>query len=451
MENQINIQEVIQNNRDRYLTWLKQLCAIPSLSTESMALTDCVEFISQLAQQMQGTVRILHIPGSNPVVYLEFKGKGEETLLFYDHYDVLPPAPLEQWDVPPFEGVVKDGKFYARGAADNKGDLISRLAAIEIWKKTRGELPCNVKFLIEGEDSIGSPHLAEYVNKYKDLFISDACIWKAGNRDPKERMEIILGMKGIAFFELSLNISSVNLHSGYGAIIEGAANRLVRALATLRDSKGQVLIPGFYDDVIPPSPSVRASLEAIPFEDEVMREEFGVKSFIRERTGVGALAALILEPTCTICGIDSGYTGAGMQTVLPKEAIARVDFRLVPNQNPERIEQLLRHHLEIKGYGDINIQLKAALNPCRTEADHPFVQKVVEMSKISTGRQVLVYPNSLSSGPMYVIKDALGIPIVGLGVGYWNRRTHAPNEHIRLYDFFETIALIDTLFEQPLK
>lgn len=441
-----NIHEIIAQRSNEYVGWLRSLCAIQGVSAQHKEIAASVSGVKTLIESLGGTVQVLHIEGANPAIYAEFSGQSDRTLLFYNHYDIQPAEPLSEWHDPPFEGVVREGAFFARGAADNKGDLITRLAAIDAWQRAYGTLPCQVKFLIEGEEEIGSPHLEAYLKDYADLLKSDVCIWKYGSRDPDERLEVVVGLKGILFVELRVQIASSDLHSGYGALVEAASNRLVRALATLRDGRGQVLIPGFYDSVRPPSPKIRASLESIPFEDGVLRERYGIRRFLRDRMRTGALATLVLEPTCTICGIESGYTGEGMRTVLPRQAKAKVEFRLVPDQAPQEVVQQLRRHLDMKGFGDIEVKVLAAKHPFQTPLDDPFVQQVVRVAQASTGRQVVLYPNSQYSGPMYEVAQRLDVPIVSIGVGYWDRRAHAPNEHIRLSDFTETIQLMANLF-----
>lgn len=441
-----DIKEKIAQREDEYIEWLRQLCSIEGVSAQNRDIQASVTGVKSLIESIGGTVQVLEIEGANPAVYAEFAGESDRTLLFYNHYDIQPAEPMAEWEDPPFAGVVRDGAFYARGAADNKGDLVTRLAAIDAWQQTHGRLPCRVKFLIEGEEEIGSPHLEAYLREFADLLESDVCIWKYGSRDPDERLEVLIGLKGILYVELQAKIASSDLHSGYGALVEAASNRLVRALATLRDGRGQVLIPGFYDPIRAPSPKIRGSLESIPFDDGALRERYGIQRFLRDRMRAGALATLVLEPTCTICGIESGYTGEGMRTVLPRQAKAKVEFRLVPDQEPQAVVQQLRRHLDMKGFGDIEIKVLAAKHPFQTPLDDPFVQQVVQVAQQSTGRQVVLYPNSQYSGPMYEVAQWLDVPIVSIGVGYWDRRAHAPNEHIRLSDFTETIQMMADLF-----
>lgn len=442
-----DVRATIAQRSEVQLGWLRTLCRVPGVSARREGIQPSVETVRRLIESVGGKVQILQMADANPLIYAEFEGESERTLLFYNHYDIQPAEPLDEWTVPPFEGVIQDGLFYARGAADNKGDLVSRLAAIDAWKRTRGSLPCRIKFLIEGEEEIGSPSLEGYLRTYSDLFQADACIWKYGNRDPAERLEVGLGLKGLLFVELQVEIASSDLHSGYGALVEAASNRLVRALATLRDGRGQVLIPGFYDVIRPPSSDVRASLEALPFEDEILRARYGIRRFLRDRIRTGALATLLLEPTCTICGIESGHTGEGMRTILPKQAKAKVEFRLVPDQEPEVLVRQLRHHLDMKGFPDVQIRVLASQRPHQTPMNHEFVDMVKRVAEAETGREVVLYPTLQYSGRMYELAEYLQLPIVSVGIGYWDRRAHAPNENIRLQDFDETVRLMARLFQ----
>jgi len=442
-----DVRSAIARRTDVHLDWLRTLCRIPGVSSRRYGIDASVQAIRQLIEEIGGKVQVLQMADANPVIFAEFDGDGERTLLFYNHYDIQPAEPLDEWTVPPFEGVVENGLFYARGAADNKGDLVSRLAAIDAWRQARGRLPCRVKFLIEGEEEIGSPSLPDYLRTYRDLFQADACIWKYGNRDPAGRLEVGLGLKGLLYVELEVEIASSDLHSGYGALVEAASNRLVRALATLRDGRGQVLIPGFYDVVRPPGSEVRASLEALPFEDEILRARYGIRRFLRDRIRTGALATLLLEPTCTFCGIESGHTGEGMRTILPKQAKAKVEFRLVPDQDPEVLVRQLRHHLDMKGFPDVQIRVLATQRPHQTPINHEFVDTVKRAAEEETGREVVLYPTLQYSGRMYELAEYLRLPVVSVGVGYWDRRAHAPNENIRLADFDETVRLMARLLQ----
>ncbi len=441
----IDWNQLASENVQEYEEWLREFCRIPGVSATGQGVDASVEFLTSRFKSLGADVEILRLDVANPAILVTFAASREEggnhTLLFYDHYDVQPPEPLSEWQSDPFEPSVREGRMYARGVSDNKGDLISRMAAVHLVQQAGG-LPCTVKFFLEGEEEIGSPNLSRFVDAYAPKLQADACIWESGSRDPNERLHLFLGLKGIAYVELSARVADVDLHSSYGAIVDAASNRLARAVASLRDEQGKVLIPGFYDQVIPPSAEVRRAVQAIPFESAKYRQTFGVSRFVRGKEGAGALAALLLEPSCTVCGFEAGYTGEGAKTVLPKEARAKVDFRLVPNQSPERVVERLRHHLEMEGYGDVQVRLLAGEEPHRTRLDDPFVQRVSQVAHDLTGREICLYPTHYGSGPMHPIADRLGVPIVSLGVSYWDSKAHAPNENIRLSDFKETVALM---------
>lgn len=436
---------------DRYVELLSRYCSIATVSATGEGIDQGVDFLSEQIKALGGEVEILRLEGANPAILATFAPLGAaqdgKTLLFYDHYDVQPADPIEAWSSDPFVPEIRDGKLFARGSSDNKGDLISRLAAVELVQR-HGGLPCTVKFLIEGEEEIGSPNLERIVTAYKEKLAADACVWETGSRDPSERLHLFLGLKGIVYVELSVRTADVDLHSSFGALVDAASNRLVRALATLRNSYGEIQIPGFYDRVIPPSADIRRAVEQIPFESEAYRDTFGVSRFTRGREGAGALAALLLEPSCTICGIESGYTGSGAKTVLPREAVAKVDFRLVPEQSPERVVERLKRHLAMEGYGDVEVRVLAGEHPYRTDLHDPFVEMVRNVAEEVTGRSVCLYPNHFGSGPMYPVARTLDVPIVSVGAAYWDSRPHAPDENIRIADFEETIALMAALISR---
>jgi acetylornithine deacetylase/succinyl-diaminopimelate desuccinylase-like protein len=262
-------------------------------------------------------------------------------------------------------------------------------------------------------------------------------------------MHLICGMKGLCYLELEASSATVDLHSSLGAIIEGAPFRLAWALSTFKDETGRVLIPGHYDRVRPPSPAEEQALRQIPRDvvDAVQRQ-VGVRRLIGGVEGQEAIRQLLLTPTCTICGIWGGYTLEGSKTVLPRVARAKVDFRLVPDQDPQEVARNVRRHLDAHGFTDVATTVLAAEHPWRTDLADPFVRLVEDTVEEATGRRVLVYPTAAGTGPMYDLGPVLGIPLVSLGSGYWNARAHAPDENIRLSDFRETILLMAHLVER---
>lgn len=427
------IDRFIDANLDRSIAELSRLCAQPSVSAQSLGMEACANLVSDMLAQRGFQVEIMPTAGA-PVVYGERKGRSNKTLLFYNHYDVQPPEPLELWDTPPFEPSLRDGKLYARGVSDDKGHITSRLHAIDAILAEDGELPCNIKFVIEGEEEAGSDTIEGFVKENAARLAADACVWEFGYVDNQETPMQFLGLRGICYVELSIETASRDVHSGVGgSIFPNPAWKLVWALNTLKKPDETICIPGFYDNVRPPSQRDIEFMEALPETSEEYKQEYGVKEFLKGMTGgVELRVAEVFEPTCTICGLTSGYQGAGSKTVLPARASAKIDFRLVPDQTPEQVLQGLRKHLDEQGFTDIQITDLGSEPPARTDPDHPFVKMVVECAREVYGKPMQIVPLSGGSGPNHAFIHHLNLPVVTSGIGYPGSLTHSPNENIRL-------------------
>jgi len=443
-----DIQQVIEERKQVYVDWLVRLCQQPSIAAQNVGMVETAELVEELLRGVGIEAR--RIPTSGfPVVYGAV-GAGEKTLAFYNHYDVQPPEPLEEWLSDPFAAEIRDGALYARGVADNKGNIVARLAAVDAYVRARGRLPeqLKVKFIIEGEEEIGSIHLDEFAQANRDLVQADGCIWEAGYADPQGRRQIYLGAKGILYAELTARAANVDLHSSWATIVPNPAWRLLHALRSLRDAEGRVLIPGFYDRVRPLTDADRAALQRMPFDEEGYLQQLGLDAFNHHLTGLPLLEQHLFQPTCNICGLWSGYTGAGSKTVLPREAKVKLDFRLVPDQDPGEIADLLVEHLEREGFGDVEVVTMEPEHPARTPLDHPFVDLVVETSREVYGQEPVVYPTMAGTGPMYVLCQQFDIPCVSVGVGHSDSRNHAPNENILLEDFYQGILHLAAILER---
>lgn len=439
----------VEREIPRAIEDLRRLVRIPSVAAQRQGIPEAVRAIGDLLRADGGRVTLLEHGGANPVVVAEFEGRSPRTLLFYDHYDVQPAEPFEEWTVPPFDLTQRDGLLLGRGVSDNKGDLMTRVAAMRALRAACGQLPCRVKFVIEGEEEIGSVHFGAVTRAHADLLRADACIWEYSERDQHERMHIVCGMKGICYVQLEAEAASVDLHSSFGAIIEGATFRLVWALSTFKDPTGRVRIPGHYDRVRAPTPAEEEAVRRIPPDVvESLKRQAGVGRLIGGAAGPAAVRQFLLTPTCTICGIWGGYTMAGSKTVLPRVARAKIDFRLVPDQDPQEVARNVRRHLDAHGFTDIGMTVLAAESPWRTDLSDPFVRLVHDAVAESTGRDTLIYPTSAGTGPMIDVGPVLGIPLVSVGSGYWNGRAHAPDENIRLSDFRETISVMAKVLER---
>jgi acetylornithine deacetylase/succinyl-diaminopimelate desuccinylase-like protein len=427
------IDKYLDSNLDHSLSELSRYCRQPSVAAQNWGLTECAMLTAEMLKSRGFTVEVINTGGA-PVVYGERLGHSNKTLLFYNHYDVQPPEPLELWDSPPFEPTLRDGKLYARGVSDDKGHLVSRLFAIDSLLAYDNELPCNIKFVIEGEEEISSLHLKAFVLNHLDKLKADACIWEFGGVDHREVPIQYLGLRGICYVELSVETAIIDVHSGLGgSIFPNAAWRLVWALSTLKGEDERIKIPGHYDAVKPPSERDRKLLEALPETSEEYKLRYGVDHFLRNLTGgLDLRIAEVFEPTCTICGLASGYQGEGSKTVLPARASAKVDFRLVPDQTPEQVLKSLRAHLDHEGFPDVQIKFLGGEEPARTDPDDPFVALVVEAARLVYAQPMQIVPMSGGSGPSHAFVHNLHLPVVSAGIGHPGSQAHAPNENIRL-------------------
>jgi acetylornithine deacetylase/succinyl-diaminopimelate desuccinylase-like protein len=430
------IQAQIRNRLDDSLADLTRLCSQPSIAAQDVGMLECAELVAELLERRGFDTSILPTHGF-PVVFAEREGRSDRTLLFYNHYDVQPPDPLELWHSPPFEPVVREGKMFARGVSDDKGHIVCRLAAIDALLALEDGLPCNVKFILEGEEEIGSPNLPEFINSNTDLLAADACLWEFGGVDHEGVPIQYAGLRGDCYVELSVVSAARDSHSGLGgSIFPNPAWRLVWALNSLKNETEEILIPGFYERVKPPSAKDLELIAALPDMSDSYKEIYGIRHFLKGlEGGPELLREAIFSPTCTICGLTSGYQGPGSKTVMPARASAKVDFRLIPDQDAEEVVLMLRNHLDDQGFYDVEITYLGGENPARTDLDDPFLQLVVETAKPVYGQPQRVVPMSGGSGPNHPFIHVLGLPVATAGLGYPEGNVHAPNENIVLENF----------------
>jgi acetylornithine deacetylase/succinyl-diaminopimelate desuccinylase-like protein len=440
--------EYIDQHREQYIERLQWLCRQPSIAAQGVGIEETARMVAQLMREVGVTAQPYTTEGA-PVVY-GAAGDGGRTLLIYNHYDVQPPEPLELWESPPFAAEVRDGKLYARGAADNKGNLVARLCAVEAWLQVRGALPLSIRFVVEGEEEVSSAHLHQFVREHRELIHADGCLWEAGGKDIQENPGLYMGAKGILYVELEAQGANRDVHSSQATMVPNPAWRMVWALSTLKDRNERVLIDGFYDDVVEPTPEEMEHLRRIAAvrDDELRRRDLGLDSFLLGLTGIQLIKRNLYQPTCTICGFGAGYTGPGSKTVLPSRAVAKLDFRLVPNQRPDDILHKLQTHLAQHGFADLSVRLLGAEHPARTPVDSLLSRVIQETTKEIYGRDAIVSPLMAATGPMYELTAQFGIPTVGTGAGYAHANGHAPNENIRLEDFFQHMKHVALIFER---
>ncbi len=439
----LNVRQVIRDNSSKFIEDLFRLLRQPSVSTQNKGVHECASIVKGMMEEVGIRTQVFPIEGTFPVVYGELASpKAQHTLLFYNHYDVQPPEPLQLWKSDPFSPQIRDGRIYARGVSDDKGDLLSRLKAVEALQKFGEALPVNLKFVFEGEEEIGSAHFHDFVDSHRDLLRADACIWESGGRDASGRPEVYLGMKGILYVQLTVKTASTDTHSMWAPIVPNAGWRLLRALRILKDENERILVKGHYDDVRKPSKEDLAALRKMAFDEAEYRKAWGLKSFVGGAKGVALRKNLIFNPTCTICGIWSGYISPGMKTVNPAEANAKVDFRLVPNQDPDDILRKVKAYLKRQGYGDIEVTKLNSEHPAKTKIDSPFIRLVAKKAKEVYGHDASLWPLVPGSGPMAAFINQLKLPVASIGVGYYDSREHAPNENILVEDYLLGIEWI---------
>ncbi|HEY8393892.1 MAG TPA: M20/M25/M40 family metallo-hydrolase [Thermaerobacter sp.] len=440
----------LKANRDRMLDDLRTLLRQPSVAAQGLGMEQCAELVRQMLADVGAQVELVPLAGGYPVVYGEIDAGAPRTLLFYNHYDVQPPEPLAEWVVDPFAAEIREGRIIARGVADNKGNLMTRIKAVEAWLRGEGRLPVNVKFVIEGEEEIGSVHLDQFMDRFAGRLAADGVVWESGGKDARGRPVIAAGCKGILYVELVARAANQDLHSSVAAIVPNPAWRLVQALGTLKDvATDRVLIEGFYDDVRPPTPVERELLERYPLDEEDMLRSWGLDAFLHGLRGVALQEKLLYEPTCTICGLVSGYTGPGTKTVLPREARAKLDFRLVPDQRADDILRKLRAHLDRHGFADLEVIVLGPEDPAQTDLSHPLVGVCLETAREVYGGEPVLRPRMAGTGPMYLFHRAgLTATVDGVGIGHHGSRVHAPNENVYVDDYYRGIEHVIRILDR---
>lgn len=422
----------IDAHLDGWIVELAELCKIPSVSARHQGIEACAEQVGKLLERQGLTVDLLPT-GGHPVVLGSLPAAHSQTMLFYNHYDVQPPEPLNLWLSPPFRPEVRDGRLYARGAKDDKGELIARLAAVDALQAVTGGLPCDLRWLVEGEEEIGSPNLPPFVEQHWSSLRCDAAIWEEGGVDPEGRPLVMLGTRGLLYVELSVQASARDGHSGEANLIPNAAWRLVWALSTLKGEDERIRIPGFYDGV--PAPTVRqmAMLAELPSPESGLLASYGLDSLLLSRTGSEVLTARF-QPTCNVAGLTAGFQGEGSKTVIPALASAKVDFRLVPSQDPAAIADKLRAHLEAEGFSDVTLHVIGCEPGAFIDPDDPLVRMAAETGAEIYGQPAQLVPLSGGTTPMFLFAQR-GVPIVAPGVSFGaSNLAHSPNESVRLED-----------------
>ena len=436
---------LIEARREEHLAALFRLLRQPSISAQGVGVGECAELVRATMEEQGIGARLIET-GGQPVVYGEAGPDGGDapTVLVYGHYDVQPPEPLEAWTSPPFAPTIRGGRIWARGAGDNKGQFLAHILAAGALRDAGG-LPVRLKFLIEGEEESGSPHLPPFVAAHRDLLAADLAYSSDGPMAADGQPVVFFGLRGLLYIELRARGANRDLHSGnYGGTVPNPAWTLVNLLATMRDAAGRVTIDGFYDRVRPPTSFEEALLARLPHDAEA----YGAALDLRPEDRLDAARfhrRLMFEPTCNIAGFVSGYGGPGSKTVVPHEATVKIDFRLVADQDPDELWERVRRHVarhapwvEVVRYGSVL--------PSKTPPDLPVCRTVTAAVAEARGREPLVLPSLGASGPDYLFTRELGIPSAWAPYAPWDERNHAPDESIGVEDFHAGIRTSATVF-----
>lgn len=427
---------------------------IPSISASSAHTPDVARAADWLHQQLVRigfTTETIPTPG-HPVVLAEWRKAppGAPTVLVYGHYDVQPPEPLELWTTPAFEPTIRDGKIFARGAVDDKGQLWLHVAALEAHLAVRGSLPVNVIVLAEGEEEVGSDHLAPFIEQHQERLRCDAVVISDSAMFAPGIPSILSSLRGLAYFQIDLAGPNSDLHSGmYGGAVVNPAMALARILATFHDAEGRIAIPGFYDKVRPFPDAVRAATRTLPFTDEQFTRELAVDALGGE-PGYSTLEKLWHRPTCEVNGLLSGYTGEGAKTVLPAKSMAKVSCRLVPDQDPAEIGRLMEAHVRAVAPAGVTVAVTHLHggHPWRADLDGPLFEAAARALKAAFGRAPVI---TGEGGSIPVVNDfarLLGAPVLLLGFGLPGENAHAPDEWISVENFQKGMRAIAALWDE---
>ncbi len=446
--------DFINVNRDRYLEELKGLLAIPSVSAlpeHKDDVTRCAEWCgAEMRRVGLQNVRNIDTPGF-PVVYGDWLGaEGAPTILFYGHYDVQPVDPLELWESPPFEATIRDGEIYARGAADDKGQVFMHLKAIEAHLKQNGRLPVNIKVMLEGEEEVGSEHLDDFIRAHKADLKADVVVISDSAMFARGVPSICYGLRGLVYCQIDLRGSSTDLHSGvFGGALANPAFVLAQMIAQMKDRGGRIKIPGFYDDVRPLEDAERQAWASLPFNEKKYRKDFGIPKLFGE-SGYTTLERTWARPTLEVNGLLSGFTGAGAKTVLPAVAMAKISMRLVPDQDPDKIAGLFETYVTDLAPKTVEIKVTRMHGgkPWMASFDNRFVQAAGRAIEQGFGRKPVFTREGGSIPVVSTFQEELGVPSVLFGVGLPDENAHAPNERLDVSNFHNGIIASAILYEE---
>lgn len=428
----------IDHARPTFITRLLDYVRRPSISAQGIGIGEVADFLQTQLQTLGMEAQLLPTAGWPMVLGRRFDAPGKPTVLLYGHYDVQPPDPLEAWISPPFEPTIRAGRIYARGVGDNKGQHFAQLLAIESLLATQGQLPCNVIVLLEGEEEIGSPHIADFIRQHGDLLKCDLVVTADGPVHESGRSCVMFGVRGVLSFELRARGANTDLHSGnWGGIAPNPIWTLIHLLATMKNAHGQITIDGFDDQVLPPTPLEQQALAALPLDQERILQELAFHT-LDAPADRGFFERLMFHPTFTINGFHGGYSGPGSKTVLPHEALVKCDIRLVEAMTIEetwaKVKAHVAHHAP-----EVELIYQGGMEPSKAPLDSPYTEPIRQALRAGQGEEPLLIPSAGGSLPDYVFTKILGVPAFGTPYANPDEHNHAPNENLEVERFIKGI------------
>jgi len=428
----------IEENRQSFIDRLIEYLRHPSISAYGEGMGEVADYLIDWLNRLGFNARLVSTPGWPMVMAKLMQSPGKLTVLLYGHYDVQPPDPLEAWISPPFEPTIRNGRLYARGAGDNKGQHFAQLLAVESILACLGKLPCNVIVLLEGEEEVGSPHIDQFIREHKDEIPADLVIISDGPVDVSGRSRLEFGVRGVISFELRAHGANTDLHSGnWGGVAPNPLWTLVHLLGTMKNSQGHVTIDGFYDNVDNPTEQERIALANLPIDLEAVKRDLGLTDF-DEPLDRPFYDRLALYPTLTINGLHGGYGGPGSKTVLPHEALAKCDIRLVESQTVD--EMFTKVEMHVKRFApDVEFVRQDGMEPSKTPLDSPFAEPIYRGIVAAQGEEPLIVPAMGGSLPNYVFTKTMGLSTFVIPYANSDEANHAPNENIEVERFVKGI------------
>lgn len=445
------VQQYIASNKDRFVSELMDMLRIPSISADSKYKADvarCAEFVKASLLQAGATKAEICPTEGHPIVYGEkIIDASLPTVLVYGHYDVQPPDPLDLWHSPPFEPVIKDGKIYARGACDDKGQMFMHVKAFEAMEKN-GALPCNIKFLIEGEEEVGSDHLGDFVKANKEKLKADVILISDTSMIANDVPSITVGLRGLSYVEVEVTGPNRDLHSGvYGGAVPNPIQVLAQMITAMKDENNHITIPGFYDDVVEISEAERAEMAKAPFSLDAYKSDLKIGDVMGEK-GYTTNERTSIRPTFELNGIWGGYTGEGAKTVLPSKAFAKMSMRLVPNQSSEKITKLFADYFKSVAPTSVKVEVRPhhGGEPVVTPTDSIAYQAASKAMETTFGKKPIPTREGGSIPIVALFERELGLKSVLFGFGLNSDDIHSPNEHYGVFNFMKGIETIPHFF-----